>query len=398
MLLSRLLPYSALLLALLAASFNVQADDLRDISRLANQGQQEAALKRINIYLGTHPRDVHAMFIKGVILAEQNRRPEAIKVFTDITSKYPTLPEPYNNLAVLYADQGQFDKARQALESAIRTHPSYATAHENLGDIYARMASEAYDKALQLDNGNARTQNKLSLIKDIVPSGSPVQLASRSAISPPVREPVKRIPETATLPIRPAESAKLSESKSSESKSSEAKSSNPKSDASKPEPKVPPLKSTVSKSEPTAALAKVEPEKAVTTKPEPKTEPNPESQQPVAKPNEDKQIMAAVHDWAKAWSSQKVKQYLGSYADNFQPPDGESRKEWEALRRERVTNPASIKVEVAKIRIKMEGSDQAKVSFRQSYRAGKTTMRTSKTLIMRKTGDKWLIEQELTDK
>jgi len=47
----------------------------------------------------------------------------------------PELPEPYNNLAVLYAARGDHDGARDALLRAISTHPSYATAHENLGDI-----------------------------------------------------------------------------------------------------------------------------------------------------------------------------------------------------------------------------------------------------------------------
>jgi ketosteroid isomerase-like protein len=50
---------------------------------------------------------------------------------------------------------------------AIRTHPSYATAHENLGDIYAKMASQAYDRALQLDKSNTNTQTKLALIREL---------------------------------------------------------------------------------------------------------------------------------------------------------------------------------------------------------------------------------------
>ncbi len=59
-------------------------------------------------------------------------------MFTKLSEDYPELPEPYNNLAVLYAQQKQYDKARTALEMAIRTHPSYAIAYENLGDIYAK--------------------------------------------------------------------------------------------------------------------------------------------------------------------------------------------------------------------------------------------------------------------
>jgi tetratricopeptide (TPR) repeat protein len=47
-------------------------------------------------------------------------------VFSKLTEDYPELPEPYNNLAVLYAQQKQYDKARTALEMAIRIHPGYA--------------------------------------------------------------------------------------------------------------------------------------------------------------------------------------------------------------------------------------------------------------------------------
>lgn len=164
------------------------ADELKDISQMADQGQGAAALDRINTFITTNPKNAQALFMKGVLLAEQGRRDEAIRTFTDVTEKFPNLPEPYNNLAVLYADQGQFDKARKALETAIKTHPSYATAHENLGDIYARMASEAYDKALQLDTSNSRAQGKLSLIKDLFGTGNKTTIAAKDAkVSNPIR-------------------------------------------------------------------------------------------------------------------------------------------------------------------------------------------------------------------
>lgn len=166
---------------ILSASFTftaAYADELKEISQLADQGQTAVALDRVNTFIAANPKNPQGLFMKGVLLAEQGRREEAIKVFTDITEKFPNLPEPYNNLAVLYADQGQFDKARKALETAIKTHPSYATAHENLGDIYARMASEAYGKALQLDTANTRAQGKLSLIKDLFGTGNKITIAA----------------------------------------------------------------------------------------------------------------------------------------------------------------------------------------------------------------------------
>ncbi len=149
------------------------ANSYEDASRLFKRGNYSAALETIETVISANPRDARARFLKGLILTEQNKPADAIKVFTTLTEDYPELPEPYNNLAVLYASQGQYDKARKSLEMAIRTHPSYAIAHENLGDVYAKMASEAYDKALQLDRGNAAAQTKLAMIKDLF-SGSVV--------------------------------------------------------------------------------------------------------------------------------------------------------------------------------------------------------------------------------
>src|SRR5882672_8955883 len=162
---------------------SAQADELQDANQLFKQGQLDRALERLNAYLGKNPKDARGRFLKGIIFTEQSKPNDAIKVFTELTQEFPELPEPYNNLAVLYASQGQYDKARAALEMAIRTHPSYATAHENLGDIYAKMASQAYDKALQLDKGNTTAQTKLNLIKDLFSPGSP-RPAKTAAVKP----------------------------------------------------------------------------------------------------------------------------------------------------------------------------------------------------------------------
>ncbi len=145
-----------------------QGDGLAQASQLLKQGDLGRALDRVDAYLSTRPRDARGRFLKGVILAEQRKPNEAIKVFTELTFDYPELAEPYNNLAVLYAAQGAYDKARAALEMAVRTNPSYAAAHENLGDIYAQMASQAYDKAAKLDRSNKTAPAKLNLVRELL--------------------------------------------------------------------------------------------------------------------------------------------------------------------------------------------------------------------------------------
>ncbi|MDX1915191.1 MAG: tetratricopeptide repeat protein [Methylophilus sp.] len=327
-------------LNLVAAESSASNAALKEITLLSDQGNQAAALDKVNAYLSTNPKDAEAMFMKGVILVELGKRDEAIKTFTDLTEKYPNLPEPYNNLAVLYADQGQYDKARKALETAIKTHPSYATAHENLGDIYARLASEAYDKAFKLDTSNARAQSKLSMITNLF-GGKSTNVASATSVTSKPVEPVK-----STEMTKPADMAKSGGAKPAEVK--------------KPEPA--------------------------------KTATSGDAQVPIA--DQDAAIIEAVNAWANAWSSQNVNQYLASYAEGFKTPKGESRKSWESMRRERVTAPKSIAVKVSDTNVKMDGEDTAKVSFRQTYTANGKTINTRKTLVMTKVNSAWLILQE----
>jgi len=211
----KLFSRAAVLGILLAITIPAQADDLQDANKLFKQGLHAQAMEKVNAFLVTKPKDAQARFLKGLIFAEQSNIPEAIAIFTSLTEDYPELPEPYNNLAVLYAGQGQYEKAKNSLEMAIRTHPSYATAHENLGDIYAKMASQAYDRALQLDKSNTSTQTKLALIRELFSknprtNGKPVTIAaadpapvaaSAVAVVVPVVTPVTTKPPVIVTPI-----------------------------------------------------------------------------------------------------------------------------------------------------------------------------------------------------
>src|SRR6476661_4063407 len=132
--LSSVVVLGGLLAALLANP--AFADESAEVSNLVRAGEYAAALGKADSFLARHPRDAQMRFLKGVILTEQNKSAEAIAIFTKLTEDFPDLPEPYNNLAVLYASSGQYDKARVALDTAIRTNPAYATAYENLGDVH----------------------------------------------------------------------------------------------------------------------------------------------------------------------------------------------------------------------------------------------------------------------
>lgn len=128
---------------------------LDQAQKLLNSGKKTEALAAVNQFLQTKPNDAQGRFLKGVVLTETGQAEEAIKLYTELIRDFPELPEPYNNLAVLYSAQNQPDQAKSALETAIRNHPGYATAHENLGDVYLQLARRSYAKAIELAPGKS---------------------------------------------------------------------------------------------------------------------------------------------------------------------------------------------------------------------------------------------------
>jgi tetratricopeptide (TPR) repeat protein len=280
-------------------------------------------------------------FLKGVALTEQGKAQDAITLFTRLTEDFPELPEPYNNLAVLYAGQNQFDRARAALEMAIRTNPSYATAHENLGDVYARLASQAYSRALQLDSGNQGIAPKLSLIRDIF-SVRPGQ--ARAVSSAP-----GGVGRSAAGPVAAAPTA------------------------------TPPSSNTPSVTTGTSA-APAAPAPAQATAP---------------KSDSDDDVRTAVSSWAAAWSRRDVAAYLAAYGKDFDTPDGKSRKSWEEERRERILGKSKISVKLNDLKIEVSG-DKAVAKFRQDYAADKLSVSSRKTLNLSRVNGRWLIVKEST--
>jgi tetratricopeptide (TPR) repeat protein len=355
----------------LYASSIAHADELQDINGLLKQGQHAKALDRVNQYLAQKPGDPNARFTKGLILAEQNKTAEAIEVFAALSRDYPALPEPYNNLAVLYASQGEYEKARQQLEKSIRTHPSYATAYENLGDVYTKLASQAYDKALQFDSSNSAAKNKLSLIRDLMSSsrlpGAPSAptVAATDAVRSPGAKSAPSKPEAKPAEVKPTALAKADTPKAEARPAVVAKADTPKAEA-KP-----------------AVATKADASKA-------------EGKGPRTQEGDQQAVLQAVLAWADAWSQQKVETYLAFYSQDFKTPKGEGRPEWEAARRERITSARKIEVAVDSPKVVLKDENNAVVSFKQKYRSDTLKVDSRKTLIMTRTGGRWAIQQERT--
>ncbi|WP_374513880.1 tetratricopeptide repeat protein [Niveibacterium sp.] len=352
---------------LLACAMPAAAEPtLTEVQAHMKQGQLPAALEKVDQILAVRPKDAQARFTKGVILTEMNRLNDAAVVYQKLSEDYPELPEPYNNLAVIYASQRQYEKAKAALELAIRTHPAYATAHENLGDVYAKLASQAYDKALQLDSANTQAQTKLAMIRDLMggttrnartaPSTTkPVQIAA--ATPAPAPAPAKPVPPVTKAPEPTAKPAEA---------------------PAKPAP--------VAKAEPTKPAATPAP--VAVAKAEPAA-----AKKPAANDKAEADIKKMVNGWASAWSRKDVKAYLSHYARDFKTPGGVPRKAWESERESRLTKPGPISVSADNLVIRLS-DDEATVRFRQSYDSANLKSAATKTLVLVHRDGRWQIQQE----
>ncbi|EJL70761.1 tetratricopeptide repeat protein [Variovorax sp. Varisp85] len=187
---SRLSIAFALLFSLWGSA--AHANEYDDVNLMLRQGKSNEALAKADTYIAGKPRDPQMRFLRGVILTEQNKQAEAIAAFTQLTQDFPELSEPYNNLAALYASQSKFDQARAALEQAIKLNPNYATAHENLGDVYARLAAQEYVRAQQFASTNASVAPKLVLIRQIFTPKAEAEAAPLPAPPAVIRKPVGR--------------------------------------------------------------------------------------------------------------------------------------------------------------------------------------------------------------
>jgi tetratricopeptide (TPR) repeat protein len=362
---SPLTPRPLLLVRLLALALGLSlaaahADESGDINQLLRAGKIAEAQLRVERKLAASPRDPQMRFLKGVIQRDSGRLADATATFTKLTEDHPELPEPYNNLAVIYSSQGQYEKARTALEAALRTNPSYATAHENLADIYAKLASQAYNKALQIDGSNSTVQPKLALIRELFspassgPKPVPVSPVPVHATAPPPAPVV-----AAAVPVKPAAPVPAVQTPA-------------KPGVAAPAPQAPAGVAVVAaapKATPTVPTPSVSTDAAI------------------------REVETAVQAWAKAWSDKNMVAYLGAYGSEFEPPARQPRSAWEQDRRLRITGKTRISVNLLNLTVTANGS-RAVAKFRQDYKADSLAVLSRKTLELVKSGNRWLIVKE----
>jgi len=161
----------AVLLALLLAPWTTLAGDGLDKARdLARDGDVGGAVRHINRLLVTDldvEQRVKARYLKGMLLLGDGDTDAAKAIFERMIVDYPALPEPYNNLAAIHASAGEYERARELLVQVLEKQPKYVLALENLGDIYAKLAANAYERVRGLKPDAEQVGAKLSTLDQL---------------------------------------------------------------------------------------------------------------------------------------------------------------------------------------------------------------------------------------
>jgi tetratricopeptide (TPR) repeat protein len=354
----RLFLFLCLMVSFLGLAGRVTAGELDEIYRLTDEKKLDQAMKKLENFLREHPKDAEARFLQGLIFTGKSQNDEAIRVFRELGADFPDLPEPFNNLAVLYAERGDYENARQALLNAVRILPDYATAHENLGDVYAKLASQSYAQALRINSSNAMVGAKLDFLKKLFVAAGTAPSDSSSPI-------VAAKPPTKGGAEKKAAAAVVA-------------------------PSAPSSVSNVGDAE---VRGDVDPASRGTTPSEVAAAPVAES---APAPSAQAEIERTVQAWAKAWAAKKVDEYLAFYSDSaYTPPDKfPDRDSWKQQRRVALSAAGNIRVTVTNVKVSVAAADRAQVTFTQNYWSSRYQDQVHKTLSMQKEGAAWKIVRE----
>jgi Flp pilus assembly protein TadD len=137
-----------------------------EVQKAMGQRKWDQALEQIDTYLQERPRDPQMRFWRARLLEQLHRGDEAFVVYEELAQDYPELAEVQNNLGVMYAARGNLGQAKLAFENALRNNPNYATAHENMGDIFLHLARQSFSKSAELDPTTAKSPQQKMLALD----------------------------------------------------------------------------------------------------------------------------------------------------------------------------------------------------------------------------------------
>ncbi len=382
------------------------------ISAFIAASQVDQALLLIQKELAQKPKDPTLMFQRGISLAVLGRHDEAMADFLFLTKEYPTLPEPYHNLAIIYSHKNDFNNAKNALDMAIQNNPSYASAYDNLGDVYTKLAAQSYQKAQELDTSNLSSKSKMDLLFGI----TSIPIGSKQVYNNPNNMNVNTVNAgntnvndfnaTNTAMVENTSNTKTKHDKKMHETDIEKTYKADKKE--KVDKKI--AKKEVKEAKEIQKIEKLDKNEKVASSETKETKETKTTNLPkitdkanlidsannitnTSNTNDQDNIKKSLQNWSGAWSSKNTDGYLNAYSPTFKPLDGTNKEAWAVKRKARISEKGEINVAVQDPQININGN-KATVVFKQVYKSDKLRDINQKTLEMVKVNGEWKIERE----
>lgn len=116
-----------------------------------------------------YPDNTRALINLAFIYQNEGEDNKALQAYQQVLSVEPNLPELHAFRAIIYRKHGENDKAIEELDQEIKNNPNDDRPHINLGNLYQslqryRQAFVEYQVALQLNPQNAFTYYELGML------------------------------------------------------------------------------------------------------------------------------------------------------------------------------------------------------------------------------------------
>ncbi len=332
------------------------AADLNEVAVFIGAGKYQKALDTLK----SQPDSRRSRLLRANALSGLKRNKEAEALYLSLIDEAPHDPTPYNNLATLYAASGRLQEASELLTRGMKSDERYSAIYKNLSRVYVEMSRNSYARALRMKE----KQQGLALLT----------LDHRAGPSTPLQVAAMAPPEVVrAAPARVVEAA-------------------PKR-AVKAEPVPTPLPKPAAKAE-------------QAPRPIPTVAPVPRRAEPVAvaqtTPSQSALefdaggAIAALKQWAAAWSANDVEAYLAAYDEEFLPPRDLTRAQWQAERRVRLRKPKKIEVMLSDFEVSSTSDSSLTVKLLQRYRSNSYRDTTRKGFILVLRNGQWKIGDEYT--
>ncbi len=352
---------------------------LASIQALLSQGDSRAGLEQLRQFLKDQPDSYQAWFLLGVNQAEQRQFDDAIVSFHQVIRLKPKLAEPHNNLAVIYNETGKFQAAVNELEASLALKPGYVTAQENIGDLYVKLAADAYRKVLAQKDNPALQRRYLGLLNLRAEKSSAqktTEMMSRSERPVALKTAASSASRAqSSAPIAVPASTSMSRSQIAKLKVVEAPVQKPTAATA--------LKAAMPQQAMSVSAAEQASQSHVVALD--KMDVNPLKQE----------VLKAVEAWLVAWSNKDMAGYFAAYSNDFEYGEKYvSFAKWKDYKTWAMRQRAFIKVNIEDVHMTMLANDVVKLTFIQHFRSDTFNNDSVKEMLFRKTAGGWKIIYE----